>query len=1059
MKNLQHALIGVICLLLHCTALAQNLHNPKNVDRTAMSYYNGLKTFRALEHSINPDPQSEKIYRLQTLPEDGFPSIQIYGTDNGSTVFFEDKAPYDNNFADNPTPYLSSEAVQLFYGFQTAMKILDQRFAWKGMDGTDTNVIKISIENSDGTLNDYSYARYSGDMDNPYFAFGKSFINNSPLPTSIDILSHELSHAIMKYRSNIAYLKSLCTEYRSVDEGLADVFGIYVKNKFLQSTPQNYNWLLAEEILSIPHNISNPKSYGRADTYRGEYFDNNCSDDYNYIAGSGIVTKWFYLLSSGFQGSAINDLGYQYNNLTGIGVEKAIQIIWDAIPKLKSYSDFPAFKLFTLDVTKQLYGANSTEYQAVEKAWCAVGVCDNNLSFFKIFPANASSEIEPWPAVKVNFSWDDDPRIKKVEVQMDYDRNFTNPQVYEVSNFDWFFKYGGGTFYKGSASGYFRPGETVYVRAKITQADPNFCKGLNPLCKIYQQFSPTHAFKLSDKRVEFWPATTSTTVQPWHPELTWKSQKDAELYLMQVASDASFNSVIYEGFSPHTGNFTEIGLINATLDIGQTCYARVAAKRLDKPILSGNWGLWSKPLTIKAATPSTAIIQAKTQKLNDPPTPVGSLGRMVSWDPVPGADGFIIEVAKDNAFNNIVTSVTTGNIASTILIFPPLPNFTSLFVRARPKKGLALGICSNVWRIIIDETAALPAMKSPANGTTFPFKNFAATGFEWKSGTLNMNTVHHFEVHIVKDPPAPAAIFTSQGKSMQLFVQDPILFNAQKLQISVLAVNELGAKTALSQPFDYNICPDHPAVFFPGDLGKVDPTKDFKVEWFPSESFPPGSQFLVTIEESGLAALPGFKDKPTIANFMLVPAGTLTNGKNYTLTVKNSSSCPALLLPKTFFSAVGAGGSNQPPQPTFVNFKIELKGFRNDPDAFSIPPAYGTSNYDLGIELFDPNGISLGLLDPTMMPVNKLAVDSENSGVILVGTNIPQGKYKLRLKLNKIYPPNTYYPLDQPRFSVFLNNQVVVSNHIITFDIFNPGSAFDEWKDGFQFADIILDIK
>lgn len=1063
MKNLSYALIVALLFLLHCTALSQNLHNPKNVDKTITTYYQGMQTMRVLEHTVNPDPQSEKIYRLQTLSENGFSPIWLFGTDNGTTVTFEDKSPYDNMYSDNATPYLSTEAAQLLYGLETTMKIFDQRFGWKGLDAIGIDPIKLFIENSDETQNtEYSYAYYTGSFGNEYFVFGKSVQQSTPLFCTVDVIAHEFSHAVMKHRSNITSLSSPCTEYRSIDEGLADIFGNYVKNKVLQSTQQNYNWWAMEEFLLKKGDLRDPKSINRADTYKGQNFDNGCSANYNYGAGAGVMTKWFYLLSAGFASSATNDLGYQYSNLTGIGIEKAIQIIWDAIPNLKNSSSFSEFKTLTLNTTTQLYGVNSTEYQAVEKAWCAVGVCDNNLPFFKIYPANASSDIEPWPAVKVNFSWDNDARVKEVEVQMASDYNFTSPQVYKVSIFDTFFKPGGGVFYKGSASGYFRPNETVYVRAKITQADANFCKGLNPLCKVYQQFGPTHAFKLGSKKVEFWPATSSTTVKPWYPELTWKSVKDAELYLMQVASDGSFNSIIYEGFAPHTGNFTETGLVNATLDIGQTYYARVAAKRQDKPNLQGNYGSWSKPLIVKTSTPSTAVIQAKTQKLNDPPTHVGSLGRLVSWDPVAGATGFVVEVAKDNAFTDMVSSVNLpGNAASTILLFPPLPDQTNLFIRVLPKNNLVFGVCSNVWRIKIDETAALPVMKSPANGTTFPFKNFAAAGFEWTSGTLNMNTVDHFELHLTKKTSGLTSIFTSQGKAFLVFVQDPLTFNdLQGLEASVLAVNPLGAKTALSLPFEYAICPDHPAVFFPGDLGKVDPTKDFKVEWFASESFVPGSNYLVTIKDAG-SGIPvaGFDNKPTTAHSMLVPAATLTNGKNYTVTVRNSSSCPALLLPTTFFSAVGSGSINQPQPPKLVNFTVELKGFRNDPDAFSIPPAYGTSNYELGIEFFDPNGNLLGLLDPNGMQVTKLLVDSENSGVIMAGNNKPQGKYKLRLKLAKIFPPNTYYPLDQPRFSVLLNGQVVVLNHIITFDIFNPGSSFDEWKEGFQFADIILDIK
>lgn len=1057
MKHIKKLAAAIYLLMLHPAIFAQ--YNPNNVDRTALSFFDGMQTFRAMEYYTDPQ-LTNKVYRLQTLSENGFPAITLTGISQGNTVFFEDKIPYDDQYTDNPTPYLSSEAVQILSGFQRVMTAFDQRFGWKGSDGAGIVPIDIKIKNQAETgYKSQSY--YLGDANGGYFGFERNLNDSKPFQTTVDVLAHELTHSIIRYKTGI-YSKNdvSCSEYHAIIEGLSNVFGNYIKNKINNANPQNYDWVLAPQLLSITFDIRNPKARQYADTYQGQYYPPSCPGSSANAAG-GVALKWFYLLSAGLTGPVTNDLGYTYQNLAGVGVEKAIQIIWDALPKLKVYSDYPAFKTFTLGAAKQLYGLNSAEYQAVEKAWCAVGVCDNNLPFFTIYPPNASSNMEPWPKVKLNFSWDSDPRVKEVEVQMASDYGFTNPQVYKVSSFETFFKSGGGVFYKGSASGYFRPGETVYARAKITQADANFCKGLNPLCQVYQQFSPTHAFKLSDRKAEFWPATTSTTVNPWYGQLTWKSEKDAELYLIQVASDADFNSVIYEGFAPHTGNFTETGLINATLDIGQTYYARVRAKRSDKPILKSNNGAWSNALIVKTSTPSTAVIQAKTQKPNDPPLPVGSLGRLISWDPVPGATGFVAEVAKDNAFSNIISSVTLpGNAASTILLFPPLPNLTNLFIRVRPKNNLVFGTCSNILRIKIDESAALPVMKSPANGTTFPFKTFAATGIGWGSGTLNMNTVDHFEVHLIKKPSGLTSIITSLGKALQIFIQDPLSFNEQALKIRILAVNPLGAKTALSLPFEYPICPDHPAVSFPGDLGKVDPTKDFKVEWFASESFAAGSNYLVTIKDAGTGIpVAGFNEKPTTAHSMVVSAGTLTNGKNYTVTVRNSSSCPAILLPETFFSAVGSGSINQPQPPNLVNFSIELKGFRNDPDALSIPPAYGTSNYELGIELFDPNGNVLALLDPNGMQVTKLLVDSENSGVIMVGNNKPQGKYKLRLKLAKIFPPNTYYPLDQPRFSVFLNGQVIVSNHVITFDIFNPGSSFDEWKEGFLFADIILDVK
>ena len=170
--------------------------------------------------------------------------------------------------------------------------------------------------------------------------------------------------------------------------------------------------------------------------------------------------------------------------------------------------------------------------------------------------------------------------------------------------------------------------------------------------------------------------------------------------------------------------------------------------------------------------------------------------------------------------------------------------------------------------------------------------------------------------------------------------------------------------------------------------------------------------------------------------------------------MKNAASCAGILLSENVFSAISSG-SNQPQPPKLVNFIIELKGFRNDVDAFS----WETSDYVLGIELIDPDGNVLGLFDPAQNQVTELLVDSENSGVIMHASNKPQGQYKLRLKMKDIFNPLLYYPFDQPRFSVFLNAQPQVNPHVITANFADPNSFSHEWKVGFQFGDIILDVK
>jgi len=207
-----------------------------------------------------------------------------------------------------------------------------------------------------------------------------------------------------------------------------------------------------------------------------------------------------------------------------------------------------------------------------------------------------------------------------------------------------------------------------------------------------------------------------------------------------------------------------------------------------------------------------------------------------------------------------------------------------------------------------------------------------------------------------------------------------------------------------------------------------------------------------------LFPFPGLATSPQQQRSCWCPPA-LTNGKNYVVSVKNSSSCLGIDVPKNLFSAVGSGGSNQPQPPQLVNFTIDLKGFRNDPDGTVFPPEYGTSNYVLGIELIDPDGNLLALVDPNQNQITQLDVDSENSGVIIAGNNKPQGQYKLRLKMKNIFDPLLYYPFDQPKFSVFLNGQPIVNPHVITVDFANPNSIFNEWVVGFQFADIILNVK
>lgn len=1060
MKNLKYVLASIVLLLLWQMVSAQNLHNAKNVDRTAMSFFDGLQTFRALEYTVDPSTQSDKIYRLQTLPENGYPEIILKGVDNGNEVFYEDKLPYDNQFTDNTTPYLSSEAVQVFYGYQEVMKAVGQRFGWKGSYGIGNIPIRIFMKDGDDEpLPTSNHGGFYGDVGNEYFLFFRNLSAPAPFTSVLEEIGHEFAHAVIFHKTGIVYREDdECAEFNTLNEGISDIFGVYLENLIEKTNPQNFNWIFGEQYKVVGDDFSSPKNNGYADTYNGQFYINVCDENCDPHPGAGLAEKWFVLLSDGFQGSAYNDLGYGYSNLSGIGPEKAIQIVWDAIPSLKVYSDYPAFRTFTLQAAEKLYGLHSTEYTAAQKAWCAVGVCDNNPVGFSMYPANAASNVNPWPSTKINLTWQNALATKwrvQTSTKFDFSENF---QEMDTDNVTMIVDPNGLLTYSASVDAYYHPGEKVYARAKIIEADPNFCKGLNPLCAYYQQFGPTHAFTLKDQKIEFWPNNSlSRVVNPWNkPKLSWKSIPDSDRYRIQVATDINFNNLIYDEVVLQTGNFTETGEINTILEAGLDYYTRARAERLDFIKINKNNGAWSDVIQLHGATPQTSVIQALSQSTNDPAKKVSSLGYWVTWYAYAGATSYVIQVAKDAAFTNIVRSQTVPSNTTTIeFALPSLPNQTDLFVQVLPQKGAAFGICNNTYRVQTDENATVPAMKSPAKGTNFPFRNFVSV-FGWKGGTLNLNLVDHFEVWVTENTFGLTSIFSTQGKVFDFALQDQFMFDDKMgIQVKVLAVGPHGSKSGFSETFNYNICPDHPEIIFPVDqISKVDALQDFVVKWKDSFWFDPGSEYKVTIKDGGIP-VPGFNNKPTTTTSMLIPAGTLINGKQYSLTVQNSSSCAGIIFQANIFSTVGSGGSNQPQPPKLVNFTIELKGYRNDQDGL----AWETSDYLLGIEFIDPDGNLLALVDPNGNQVTQLLVDSENSGVILQGLKKPQGIYKLRLKMKDIFSPLLYYPFDQPWYSVFLNGQPIINPHVITANFVDPGSISHEWKVGFQFGDIILDIK
>lgn len=192
---------------------------------------------------------------------------------------------------------------------------------------------------------------------------GKTFI---PLSAGLDVIGHELTHAVTEHTANLVYKN----ESGALNESISDIMGVMVEKK---------SWDLGADIytpgkpgdalrsLKDPASIPNPLKPGEGypDHYNKRY--TGTADNGGVHINSSINNKAAYLVSEG---------GTHYNvKVTGVGREATEKIYYRALTKyLTANSDFKMMRQAALQSAEDLYGKNSKAVQAVTKAYDAVGV-------------------------------------------------------------------------------------------------------------------------------------------------------------------------------------------------------------------------------------------------------------------------------------------------------------------------------------------------------------------------------------------------------------------------------------------------------------------------------------------------------------------------------------------------------------------------------------------------------------------------------------------------------------------------------------------------------------
>lgn len=186
---------------------------------------------------------------------------------------------------------------------------------------------------------------------------------------SIDVIAHELTHGVTQYEASLIYYG----ESGALNESMSDVFGSLVKQRVLNQTAEEADWIIGEGLFTPKVNgvgIRSMKAPGTAyddpvlgkdpqpATYQNRY--RGIEDNGGVHINSGIPNRAFYITAT---------------EIGGYAWEKAGKIWYIALrDRLRQRSNFKRAANITLEIAASLYGQGSQEQNAVRKGWTEVGV-------------------------------------------------------------------------------------------------------------------------------------------------------------------------------------------------------------------------------------------------------------------------------------------------------------------------------------------------------------------------------------------------------------------------------------------------------------------------------------------------------------------------------------------------------------------------------------------------------------------------------------------------------------------------------------------------------------
>lgn len=280
---------------------------------------------------------------------------------NATTMVCQDAATNvtfsgsDDSWGNADATNRETGCVDAYYGAEKERQMLSSWLGRNGMDGSGGWVpIRVG-------LNDVN-AYYDGtQVQIGHTQTGGKWIGE------MDVIAHEMGHGIDDHTPG-------GISAGNTQEFVADTFGAMTE-WYANNAKDTPDYTVGEMVNLVG---SGPIRYMYNPSLAG---DDNCyssaTPTAEVHAAAGPGNHWFYLLAEGTSPTDGQPTSPTCNgtSITGIGIQKAAKIMYNAMLMKTSSSSYLKYRTWTLTAAKNLYGATScTEFNAVKAAWDAVSV-------------------------------------------------------------------------------------------------------------------------------------------------------------------------------------------------------------------------------------------------------------------------------------------------------------------------------------------------------------------------------------------------------------------------------------------------------------------------------------------------------------------------------------------------------------------------------------------------------------------------------------------------------------------------------------------------------------